>query len=102
MTNLYRTRKQAMQGCLAEARTAKRFAESAHRFAKNGQTTAAWNMADTATMAAKCAQIAHDSLRELAKGELTAEEFDAFVAAEKAVTIARQASEACANAVKRA
>ena len=98
---LYETRKDAMDACLMEAEHAKAFMEKAIKNADAGRCNAAWNMADTARMAAKCAMGAHDVLWELTGGEMTDEEFAAFEAAEVAWNNANRAEQAAAAAVEK-
>ena len=94
---LYETRTEAMQGCRFNAKTAERYMKAAERFAKEGRKTSAWNMADTAKMAADCAMQAHEALWDLTDGKLSDEEFEAFEQAEIAQTNARKAVKAAAN-----
>ena len=95
------TRKTAAAACKAEAATAIRFADSAIRKAAEGLTTAAWSLADTARTAATCAMQAHEELWDLAVGQLTASELEAFEAAEIAVRKADEAARAAAASVAR-
>jgi hypothetical protein len=94
---LYETREEAAQGCRASAKTAEHYMKAAERFAREGRKTSAWNMADTAKMAADCAMQAHEALWDLTNGKLTDEEFEAFEQAEIAQTNARKAARAAAN-----
>lgn len=98
--SLYRTRKEAMNGCIAEAKAAEKYTNSAIRFAEAGKSSTAWDMADVAKSAAVCAMQAHDALWTLSGGNLTAEEFEAFEQAEIAQTNALKAAQAAAQAVR--
>ena len=96
---LYDTRKEAAAACTYEAAAAKHYSKLALEFARNRKCRKAWDMADTATTAAKCAMQAHEALWELSGGELTEKEWAAFEAAEVAQVDARQAVRAAAAAV---
>lgn len=96
---MYETRKEAADGCKYEASMAKRFSEAAIKKAEAGECKAAWNLADTARMAARCAAQAHEALWAITNGKLTDEEFEAFEAAEIAQADATKAERAAANAV---
>ena len=97
---MYETRKEAAAACKHEASFAERFSSAAIEAAKNGDCRKAWNLADQARMAARCAMQAHEDLWELANGDLTSAEFDAFDKAEIAQTDAARAEIAAATAVK--
>ena len=102
MESIYTTRKEAAEACRFEADIAKRYSELAIKKAANGECRAAWDMADTACMAAKCAMNAHEALWELAGEQLTDDEFDAFEKAEIAQGDAMKAKRAAAKAVEKA
>ena len=94
-------REEARLRAETEAVAAERYAAAAWRHAQAGRTSAAWAAADTARCAATCATQAHDDLWAAAKGELTAEEFDAFEAAEAASLSAHAAERIATGAVTR-
>ena len=102
MNSIYNTRKRALEGCKREANFAFSFAERAEQRASEGNCNAAWSCADNAKIAATCAMQAHDALWELTKGKLTADEFEAFEAAEQAQGRALAAARAAAGAVAKA
>lgn len=95
-------REEARRLAEMEAATAEFYAAAALRHAQAGRTSAAWKCADAAHCAAKCADQAHDELWDAAKGELSDAEWEAFLAAEAAVTAARKAKRSAAAAVARA
>ena len=98
---MYGTRKEAADGCRYEASAAKRFSEAALKKAAAGECKAAWELADTARTAARCAAQAHEALWALTNDELTDEEFAAFEAAEIAQADATKAERAAAAAVEK-
>ena len=95
----YTTRKEAADACKYEASAAERFSSAAIEAAKNGECRKAWNLADQARMAARCAMQAHEDLWELAGEDMTSAEFDAFEKAEIAQTDAGRAERAAAQRV---
>ena len=95
------TRKEATDGCRYEASAAKRFSAAAIKKAEAGECKAAWELADTARTAARCAAQAHEALWAITNGELTDEEFAAFEAAEIAQADATKAERAAAAAVEK-
>ena len=96
---MYDTREEAMAACIYESRAARRYMKAAIRFAIAQECRKAWNMADIARTAAQCALQAHERLRELSEGNLTAKELIAFNAAEIAQADATKAESAAATAV---
>jgi len=97
---MYESRKEAAAGCRMEAAAAKRFSAAAIKFAQRCECRKAWNMADTARIAATCAMQAHEALWELSGGKLTEKEWQAFEAAEIAQIEAQKAVRAAAAAVE--
>ena len=97
---MYETRKEAAAACKYEASAAERFSSAAIKAANRGECRKAWNFADQAKTAARCAMQAHEELWELAKGDLTTAEFDSFEKAEIAQINAAKAECAAAAAVK--
>ena len=97
----YTTRKEAADACRAEALAAEKYSSAAIAAAKKGECRKAWDLADTARMAARCAMQAHEDLWELAGENMTGAEFDAFEKAEIAQTDAARAERAAAAAVEK-
>ena len=97
---MYETRKEAAAACTYEGAAASHFSKAAIVFAQKGQCRKAWDLADTARMAAKCAMQAHDDLWELAGEDMTEEEFAAFEKAEIGYMDAGKAERAAATAVE--
>ena len=97
----YTTRKEAADACKYEASAAERFGSAAIEAANKGECRKAWNLADQARMAARCAMQAHEDLWELAGENMTGEEFDAFDKAEIAQVDAARAERAAAAAVEK-
>ena len=97
----YTTRKEAADACKYEASAAERFSSAAIEAANKGECRKAWNLADQARMAARCAMQAHEDLWELAGEDMTSAEFDAFEKAEIAQTDAGRAESAAAAAVEK-
>ena len=96
---MYETRKAAAAACIYEANAAKHYSKVAIEFAQRGECRKAWDMADTARTAARCALQAHEDLWAVAGETLTDEEFDAFEKAEIAQADATRAERAAAAAV---
>ena len=96
---MYETRKAAAAACIYESTAAKHYSKIAIEYAQRGECRKAWDMADTARTAARCALQAHEDLWELAGETLTEEEFDAFEKAEIAQVDATRAERAAAAAV---
>ena len=96
---VYETRKAAEAACIYEANAAKHYSKVAIEFAQRGECRKAWDMADTARTAARCALQAHEDLWALAGETLTDEESDAFEKAEIAQADATKAERAAAAAV---
>ena len=71
---MYTSRKEAADGCRYEASAAKRFSAAAIKKAEAGECKAAWELADTARTAARCAAQAHEALWAITNGELTDED----------------------------
>ena len=84
-TNLFETREQAMQGCLAESDVCARFSEKAIELFRQGKITEGFEWYELAKTASVCAMQAHEALWKMAKGELTEDEQRAFETAENAV-----------------
>lgn len=95
----YETRKEAAAACIREAEFTSHYSEAAIKYARNGECRRAWDLADTARMAARCAMQAHEDLWELAGEDMTEAEFDAFEKAEIAQIEATRAEHAAAAAV---
>lgn len=98
---MYETRKEAAAACLREATMANHYSKIAIEYANNGECRKAWDMADTARTAARCAMQAHEDLWTLAGEDLTEEEYGAFEKAEIAQTDATRAERAAAAAVEK-
>lgn len=98
---MYTTRKEAADACRYEASAAERFSEAAIQKASEGKCSAAWNLADQARTAARCAMQAHEDLWALAGEDMSEAEFDAFEKAEIAQVAAGRAERAAAAAVDR-
>jgi len=96
---IYTTRKEAVEACKYEASAAERFSSAAIEAASKNECRKAWNMADQARTAARCAMQAHEDLWELAGEDMTDAEFDAFEKAEIAQVNASRAERAAASAV---
>ena len=96
---VYETRKAAEAACIYEANAAKHYSKVAIEYAQRGECRKAWDMADTARTAARCALQAHEDLWALAGETLTDEESDAFEKAEIAQADATKAERAAAAAV---
>ena len=84
-----------------EADAVKRYAAAAERYAAEGHTAAAWEMADIAKTAATCAMQAHERLWEISGGNLTEEEFEVFCLAEEVQYTAKKAARAAAESLRK-
>ena len=98
---VYETRREAAAACDYEGTAASHFSKVAILYAKDGKCRKAWDMADTARTAAKCAMEAHETLWALAGGDLTEAEFKAFEKAEIGMRDAANAARAAAEAVRK-
>ena len=98
---MYDTRKEAADACKYEAAAAERFSAAAIQKAAEGKCRSAWQLADQARMAARCAMQAHEDLWALAGEDMTEAEFDVFEKAEIAQVSASKAERAAAAAVEK-
>ena len=98
---VYETRREAAAACDYEGTAASHFSKVAIKYARDGKCRKAWDMADTARTAAKCAMEAHETLWALAGGDLTETEFKAFEKAEIGMCDAANAARAAAEAVRK-
>lgn len=98
---VYETRREAAAACDYEGTAASHFSKVAIQYARDGKCRKAWDMADTARTAAKCAMEAHETLWALAGGDLTEAEFKAFEKAEIGLRDASNAARVAAEAVRK-